>query len=250
MLLEEQPNRHLPLEGSYNLRDVGGYPTRDGGLIRWRTLLRADSLHALTPGAQAALLDYGLRTIVDLRRPAELRQQPNVFAASERVAYRHMPIFDDQSRLVTAAVLQPDLVTVYRLTLDNCQPQVRTVLEVAAQPETPPLLIHCTAGKDRTGLLIALLLGIAGVNDDMIAADYALTTRYLQPLLEQLRAQRQQEGVDMAVYERLLLSEPEHMAETLAYLNKQYGGVMGYAAAIGLSTDQCERIRHNLVEGL
>jgi len=81
------PKRYLEIEGAHNVRDLGGYGTRDGGCTRWRRFLRADSLHGLSPAAQTVLLDYGVRTLIDLRRTKETQAKPNVFARSAGVAY-------------------------------------------------------------------------------------------------------------------------------------------------------------------
>src|SRR5687767_10529285 len=93
---DEQQGRQLSWDGCYNVRDLGGYATIDGGVTRWRAFVRADSLYQLTPAGQAALLDYGVRTIVDLRRARELEHYPNPFAQPSEAAnppkYLHIPL--------------------------------------------------------------------------------------------------------------------------------------------------------------
>ena len=84
-----QPARHLDIDGAYNVRDLGGYPTRDGRRTRWKTFVRAASLHRLPPDSRATLIDYGIRTVIDLRMTRELEDAPNVFAGSSEVAYLH-----------------------------------------------------------------------------------------------------------------------------------------------------------------
>ena len=91
----DTPQRHLKLAGTYNFRDIGGYPARNGGTTRWRTLLRSDSPHRLSEADRAALVEYGLRTAIDLRQAEELAEAPNVFAASAHVTYRHLPLLND-----------------------------------------------------------------------------------------------------------------------------------------------------------
>src|SRR5262245_23186519 len=94
MAVEAPPSRHIALEGAYNVRDIGGYDTGDGRQTRWRTVFRSDSLHRLTPAAQADLVGLGLRTVIDLRHVQETADMPNVFAESERVRYRNLPLFE------------------------------------------------------------------------------------------------------------------------------------------------------------
>ena len=90
------PRRRLELEGARNVRDLGGYHAGNGRLTQWRRILRADSLHALTPAAQDSLLAIGLRTVVDLRRSGEIETDPNVFAASPDVDYHHLNMLGDE----------------------------------------------------------------------------------------------------------------------------------------------------------
>src|SRR5262245_5682235 len=94
MVVETLPNRHLALEGTHNVRDIGGYATRDSRETRWRTVYRSDSLHRLSAAAQADLIAYGLRTVIDLRHSQETADMPNVFAQSERVRYLNLPLFE------------------------------------------------------------------------------------------------------------------------------------------------------------
>jgi protein-tyrosine phosphatase len=170
-----EPTRHLPFEGTFNVRDVGGYATADGRRTRWRTLLRADSLHRLSEAAQLQLVDMGLRTAIDLRRASEVADCPNVFCRSRSVRYRALPVFDD----VAERGAPRSLEATYRHALDTRQPQLRAIVGALASPRALPALVHCTAGKDRTGLVIALLLELAGVSRETVVEDYALSGRYL-----------------------------------------------------------------------
>src|ERR671929_2437333 len=107
--------RHLSLTGTYNLRDTGGYRTLDGRTTRWRTFLRSDSLHRVPPMAQTTLLNYGVRTVIDLRRSDELHVAPNVFASSSEVVYHHVSLLADTPP--ERHVAPRSLVDVYRLIL-------------------------------------------------------------------------------------------------------------------------------------
>jgi len=177
------PERSIALERSYNIRDVGGYATGDGRRVRWRRLLRSDSLHALTPSSQQTLRGHGLKTIIDLRRPSEAAKKPNVFAAANGLIYRNLPLFDDDVADVVDAPADT-LEELYVRYIDMCQPQLRTIVSSVAAASDTPLLVHCAVGKDRTGLVIALTLGALGVERDGIAADYALSHALLAPLFD------------------------------------------------------------------
>ncbi len=229
-------SRHIPLDGAYNVRDIGGYTTDDGRETRWKTFLRADSLGTLAPEAQQALLDYGVRTIIDLRHDHEITQEPNVFADSEHVRYVNIPLLSSGSS--KPEDMPRDLVTIYKHILDNTQEQVLRVLTTMLEEEAFPVLVHCTAGKDRTGVITALMLDLVNVPDVAIAEDYALTGQYLAPKLEKIRQGAAALGHDMSAFEPLLLSEPAAMIETLRHLDEIYGGAAAYLHTIGLRDEQ------------
>jgi protein-tyrosine phosphatase len=243
--LTSEPSRHLSLPGTYNVRDIGGYRTRDGRTVQWRTFLRADSLHRLPPEAQVTLLDYGVRTVIDLRRSDELQAAPNVFAGSTAVTYCHLSLQVDTPPVPGTP---PRLVDAYRHMLDERQAQICETLQRLAAPEGLPAVVHCTGGKDRTGLIAALVLGLAGVPEDTIVEDYTLSSRYLVgQFLEETRQRALRRGYTWEQYEPLVRCPPEFMHATLQHLNEQYGGIEAYARTIGLGQEQLTRFRGRLL---
>lgn len=246
MITQQLGQRHLPLPGAYNIRDIGGYPTSDGRKTRWRTFLRADSLHRLPPASQQALVNYGVRTIIDLRSEQECRQAPNVFETVKRVCFLHIPLFDGGAPL-TERSAPPNVVEIYRHILDQRQDAVKAIFD-AITDNTFSMLIHCTAGKDRTGLITALMLGLAGVDHATIAEDYALTTQYAAGLFDDLRDQAAAAGRDRAMFERFLVARPESMHNILTYVDETYGGVSGYLKNIGVTNMQINYLRRIISE--
>jgi len=243
---QQQPGqRHLPLEGAYNIRDIGGYVTSQRTMTRWRTFLRADSLHKLTPASQQALINYGVHTIIDLRYEAECIQAPNVFAATNHVTYRNISLFAGASPSGNRE-MPPDLEAIYRYVLDHRQGAVKAIFD-ALTPDAFPVLIHCTAGKDRTGIISALMLDLVGVARETIAQDYALTAHYGKGLFTELRAQAAAAGRDMMRFERYLEAKPEAMHNTLAYLEQTYGSTASYLRHIGLAESQLTGLRQALI---
>lgn len=238
--------RHLPLEGAYNVRDIGGYGTVDGHTTRWGILFRADGLHRLPPDAQARLHAQGVKTVVDLRRSDELEAAPNVFAKSSQVTYHHMSLLIDKPPVV---VENPrSLIDIYRIILDERQDQVRTVLSTFAAPEGLPGVVHCTAGKDRTGVIVALILGLCGVPHDTIVADYALTSTYLgEAFMEEARQRAVKRGFIWEQYQPMVTCPPENMEATLHHLDTTYGGFEAYADHIGFAEEQIRRLREALL---
>lgn len=238
-------HRHLPLAGTYNVRDIGGYRTNDGRETRWRRFFRADSLHRLTVEAQNTLLGHGLLTVIDLRRSDELEAAPNVFAGSNRITYRHLSLLMDIRP--TPGTPRP-LVETYRTILDERQEQVGEVIRFLAAPDSFPAVIHCTAGKDRTGLIVALILGLAGVPEATIIEDYALTAHYLNgAFLDEIRQRALSRGYSWSQYEPLVQCPPEFMHTTLQHVSKRYGGIEPYVRSIGLQADEIEALRHAIV---
>jgi protein-tyrosine phosphatase len=238
--------RHLPLEGAYNVRDIGGYGTVDGRTTRWGILFRADGLHRLPPDAQARLHAQGVKTVVDLRRSDELEAAPNVFAKSSQVTYHHMSLLIDKPPVL---VENPrSLIDIYRIILDDRQDQVRTVLSTFAAPEGLPGVVHCTAGKDRTGVIVALILGLCGVPHDTIVADYALTSTYLgEAFMEEARQRAVKRGFIWEHYQPMVMCPPENMEATLHHLDTTYGGFEAYADHIGFAEEQIRRLREALL---
>jgi protein-tyrosine phosphatase len=243
--MTSEPNRHLPLAGTCNVRDIGGYRTHDGRCTRWRTFFRADSLHRLSPEAQTTLLDHGVRTVIDLRRSDELATAPNVFAASTTVTYRHLSLLGDMQSVPD----QPrPLLDTYRQMLDERQAQICEILQVLAAPGGLPAVVHCTAGKDRTGVIVALTLGLAGVPETTIVNDYALTAKYLGgALVEEIRRRALDKGYTWEQYKPLLQCPPDFMHATLRHLQERYGGIEAYLRSIGFGRDDLERLRAALV---
>ena len=249
---ENEAARHLAWDACHNVRDVGGYPTAGGGVTRWRALLRADDLCRLTPAGQAELAAYGVQTIVDLRSPAELALAPHPYAqtagAQHVPAYYALSIFDedDAAAMATLEAID-DSGAYYCAVLDIFRVRVGTVIQTVAAAPEGGVLIHCFAGKDRTGIVTALLLALAGVPRATIAADYVLSDSYLQPLYAELLA-AVEEPSERERRAREYRSLPESILAVLDHLNAQYGGVAAYLRGADVSDEQMERIRRRLVQ--
>lgn len=234
--------RRLEIEGSWNVRDLGGYPTEDGRSTRWRTIVRAGNLDKVTPAGQQALLDYGIRTIVDLRGPEEVEEYPDVFARSTQVVYRHLPIL--RNGYANGYVTLGKLYTNY---LDAYPSEVGKIITAVAE-SAPGTLMHCHAGKDRTGIMTALLLGAAGVPEEVIAEDYALTNAEIAHLVGEWREYALKHGSDMERFEHDVSADAETMLGTLAHLVHHYGGVTEYLRICGIPVEDLQHLKERLVE--
>ena len=243
-----EPQRVLSIDGTFNFRDLGGYPTVDGRQTRWRTLFRSGSLHNLSPDGQQQLVDLGVRTLVDLRYPAEVAASPCVFAVPGPIEYRSMPLIEDPQRETDRSV--PELDAVYRLIVGTRQAQLVAIVEALASRAALPAVVNCTAGKDRTGVVVAFILSLVGVRAATIIEDYASSGPLLvdSGLDQILRARIAAGGGDPAQTTRLLASPPEYMHALLDHIHETYGGVESLALEAGLDRARIAELREALLE--
>ncbi len=233
--------RHLPIEGTHNFRDVGGYPTAAGGVTRWRTLFRSDSLHALTPAGHQSVIDLGIRSSIDLRSELEVSEKPSRLAGNPQLSYLHLPVVGPGLFPLTEGVRSLGEAHVHRL--ENAKPSFLRVLGILAGRDSYPAVVNCSAGKDRTGLVMALVLGVLDVSPESITQDYVLTKQYAAKLLDPFIDACREEGLEW-----ILGCAPEDMEQALDHLDQRYGGAEGYVREIGLSDDAIAAIRTALVE--
>lgn len=188
--MPQSPPRDLVWDGCLNVRELGGLPTRDGSETRLGAIVRADSVRQLSREGWQALVDHGVRTVIDLRGDHELADDP---PADVRVAVVHVPFMEAneaewreiEQQLEAAVAGAPDTQTatrdVYLVFLERFRRNVAAAVRAVAHAPDGGVVIHCVGGKDRTGLLSAFLLHLAGVGDEEIAADYALSEERLRP---------------------------------------------------------------------
>jgi protein-tyrosine phosphatase len=246
--LLRHPLRHVAWHGTFNVRDIGGYPTRGGRRTRWRTLLRGDGYYCLTEAACAEALRMGIRTIVDLRGDRERLERPSCFQTSYHMFYMNEPLFetDDPTYESDSASSRGD---VYRAVVDRRSAELARIFVRLGQPDALPALVHCTAGKDRTGIVIALLLGLLGVHHRMIVADYALSTRFLtEDFIKDGLARAASRGVSREVWYRHFPCPPELMLSLLEHVDTTYGGVCEYLRAAGLTSTDIDALKNGLIE--
>lgn len=241
---QKPTERIISLEGACNVRDLGGYQTKEGREIQWGRFYRGDGQHKLTEHDQELLLGRGIHTVIDLRHAQEVSVAKDAFADSDKVAYHNVDLLNP------ATTNQPQvnsLGDLYVSMLDNSQDAFLRIFEILANPSDEAVLFHCTAGKDRTGMVAALLLDLAGVPHTTIIEDYAMTAECLLPIMDELRAGRP-EGMPADLYERLLGCDPSNMEMMLQHLHAAFGGSERYLAAIGLSEEKVQVLKQKLLE--
>lgn len=238
----------IDLPGAFNVRDLGGLPTSDGRTTRWRRFLRSDLLSGLPDEARETLHAYGIRTVVDLRTTDETLRWPCSLADDTRFDYRHCNLEGDDP-IPGYDLSREDLASSYAALLASRGQPVRDILAtLATSPETPTVFF-CAGGTDRTGVIAALVLGLVGVPDDVIAEDYSLSAQGLVSRFAAEGAPSWMSPNDLASGRALAtLARPATMIELLRLVRRDYGGVTPYLRSVGVTAEGVAGLRYSLVE--
>jgi protein-tyrosine phosphatase len=233
--------RELNFPELLNARDLGGYPTTDGDETRWRSLLRADDLTQLTPAGLAAMAEYGVRTVLDLRWTEEAGRHPSPLpAALPQLRYERISLLthtEDEWRLRSRDAAKELWKCAV---LEHVRFELHRVLSFIAAAPPEPLLFHCVAGKDRTGLIAALLLALADVTPEAIAQDYSVSSANLREGYLKRYADTEPKHILEA------LRCPEEGAHNMLRFLERAGGVRAYLGQIGLKPAEIDRLRARL----
>jgi protein-tyrosine phosphatase len=247
----EGDTRHVPFEASFNFRDLGGYKTRDGHRVRWNAVYRGDSLQRLTPGDQLMLARLGVRTIVDLRSSAELARATSATGALVDVAIHHTPLFEEHSLPFKPAERHdpppPPGETYLAIAADGRHAMAAALRAIALGGHA--VVFHCAAGRDRTGMVAAIVLAALGVDDETIAADYVLSNRAHEPTIAWAEANAPELAAEItSLPDWLLYAEPAGIQAFLDGLRSRYGSIEGYLATIGIDAEMVAILRRRLLE--
>jgi protein-tyrosine phosphatase len=242
----------LAWEGCVNVRDLGGLPTEDGRRTRLGAVVRADNVRALTDEGWRALADHGVQRIVDLRFPEELAEdQPRDVDIDVVHVSVLGPGFDPEyvkeldAHLASVDDVADHYAWSYVDFLERYRERFGEVFAAIADAEGT-VVVHCVAGKDRTGLVSALLLRLAGVDHATIGADYARTAENLRPRRDAWLREVSDEQ-ERAKLERLAETPAGAMTRVVREIERRYGDVASYLRGAGLTDEQVDRIRERLV---
>jgi protein-tyrosine phosphatase len=244
--------RRVPFAGITNLRDLGGYPTADGGRTRWGLVFRADALHKLTAEDLVEFGALSVRTVYDLRGDVERDEFPGP------VPSRHVPISGRPPGVaapappleMTAAAGEQMLRDMYVGALEHSATNIAEVLRSLADPEAVPAVFHCHGGKDRTGVVAAVLLLALGVNRETVLDDYELTRRYRLPEHQQDSLENMlANGVSPEAAASVLGTPRWAMGAALDAIDEAYGGVERYLDEVAhLTAGELAALRAGLVD--
>jgi protein-tyrosine phosphatase len=243
----------LSINGGLNLRDVGGLPCTNGGSTRHGVLLRSGSLRLLTADDAAALMAVlGVETVVDLRTAREVAADGPSVLARAGVATLHLPLVRDDQLALPEAQHDTDpaaaLERAYRSYLGDRGHHLVAAARTVAR-SAGATLVHCAAGKDRTGVTVAMLLSAVGVERAAVVADYTATNDVIEHIVRSLAEmygyEREIEGVDMAAH----LARPAVLSAVLEDLDDEYGGAAGWLRRHGLAEGELAALRRRLVRG-
>ncbi len=232
--------RHYEMYNIVNCRDLGGYQTPNGA-TKFGRALRSAIPDTPTENDLAVLRNYGIKTVIDLRGFEEVADYPSIFLSLPDFEYHHISLLESNPALSKA---QKDIVAMYKLSLTEYGENYAKALRLIASLDKP-FLFHCFVGKDRTGLLAALLLSSAGVSREDIIADYQVSYTYFKPFYD--REVNSDSGLIWEKDETKFFSKPETMASILDYLEAEFAGVRGYLRFIGLNDDEIEKISRVLL---
>lgn len=244
----------LPLEGCKNTRDLGGYGTNINGkkgVTKWNRFLRSDCVFKLTENDMDFLKKYNLKTIIDLRSNLEIENEDNPFRNKEEYNFHHISLADNIAPNSFATIdtsrLKSFLLDIYIDGIDNKKAEIKEIFDIFMKMEDgESVIFHCTAGKDRTGIVSMLILGIVGVENQDIISNYEQTETNLKndPVLLKMKEKIHKE--QLYKLENLSNSNKENMEQLLDYFYNKYKSFQDYFITLGYSFEDIELLRNKI----
>ena len=244
--MTEKLERRIPLEGCVNFRDLGGYPTSDGRTVRWRRLFRSDSLSELTePDVQTIIETLGLVSVVDLRSSGGTNDGRGLLASSG-IGYHQFPLLERRGFLppTSGEEVEARLTEMYQWLLFNAGALMAQAFTTMAQPVNHPAVFHCSAGKDRTGVLSATILDVLGVGREDIVADFLKTNEVIDAVLARLH---KMPGFEHSTREGIMAPKAA-IEKYLDVTQSEFGGSEAYLRHHGVQQNTIDTFRDLMLE--
>jgi len=237
----------LPLQGTSNTRDLGGYPTLDNRATRQNVFFRSDSSSNFVPEDIAFLMEKGLGYVIDLRSNHEVDEHPSKVTDVSSLSYKQLPMIGDLSALAAKKGDISSMAVLYQYLLDEAGESIAEAFHIFAKTLATghSCLFHCAVGKDRTGTIAMLLLKLAGVSDKLIIEDYAITEELMKEVFASQREECARKNIDVPDF--LFSSAPKNMEITLQHLADTYGTAQDYLLSVGVSQEELRVILDKFV---
>ena len=250
-MIDDYSNRHYPFEGCFNFRDIGGYTNQDGKRVKKGLYFRTGRQDRMTQTDLAQLSDLKISTQIDLRKPDEVLDQGKGPLEAMGANYINIAVIpeggsDQLSKLVGDTGISGKRYLGY---LQFGPTSWLRLFGILSTQENLPVVLHCTAGKDRTGVSTAFLLSVLGVSREVIEADYLLTN---------LDTERQADFIESTVgypdgYDRESMISAagvpkDAMKDFLDGIESKWGSAIEYLEKIGITQDQMNKVRNNFLE--
>ena len=239
--------RLVPLQGVHNFRDIGGYLGEAGMTVKKNMMYRADGLYRLTASDIEVVRSLGIQTVIDLRSDEELSNVGTFPCDAYEVSFHHVPIIDSTWQHSDVPDFDEDtefLIWAYTQMLSEGATRFQQAFSIIAQSPRLPLVFHCAAGKDRTGLLAMLLLGVLGVDDDVIVADYALSGPAMLRMMEWAQSEYPDLEARMTASPKYFLSaNPQAMSQLIKTLRDEHRDFQGIAMSLGITEAEIESLK-------
>lgn len=233
----------LPLKGTQNTRDLGGYITKDKKITKYKEFIRSSSLSNITDEDIDFLVKYGIKTVLDLRSEEETKDKPSRLKDINGIKYYNVPLsVDDMQADITKENGYFDMIQGYIKRLSN-KKAIKEIFDIISDNLQGGLIFNCTAGKDRTGIIAMLILGIANVQLKDIVANYQVSHTYMGEDPEFVREYN-------ITKSRVFLSKPEFIDATIEYIMDEYSSFDNYLLSCGISIGQIEKIKNKFLEDI
>ncbi len=250
-MIHDYTDRHTPFNGCFNFRDIGGYPTTDGQQVRWGRFYRAGRQDRMTSEDLAQLKKLGIKTQIDLRKADEIADQGTGPLVQQGATHHHLSVIptgglEKLSQLVGDTGISGKRYLGY---LEFGPETWLQLFNILADAHSAPMVLHCTAGKDRTGVSTAFLLSVLGVSREIIEADYLLTNNDVDrqvAFIEQTVGLPA--GMSRTDMQRAAGVPETAMHDFLNGLDERWGGALGYLQSIGLDDGTFDAVRANFLE--
>ncbi len=259
-LIEEvvTAERVLHLKGAFNFRDIGGYPTKDGKTVRWGRVYRSANLSQLSDESVAYMSELGVKLVCDLRSAEEVSERPDRLPTPAPNVLL-LPIVDPSNPFVRMARIfsnwnRVDAIMLEgyaRVVLDENAAAFARIFHHLKDENNLPAIIHCTAGKDRAGMAVALLLVALGVSEEIVIQDYSLSNlyfSYFREVMDRTIAPLKRFGISVDDLRPLLTASPAVMKGAIDHLHKTYGSVEAYLERASVTAEDIDHLKRLMLE--